>query len=179
MLHNKNKHLYLLRNKQKGLNLVELLVSLSIMAILSAIAAPNFSQWMGNMKIKSVTESVQSGLTSARAEAIKTNAPISFNLSANGDWNVSRVNDSQILLSSGSSGSNESVQITTVPSDATTVTFNSLGRRVDNIDASSAITSLSLVSASSQNGVYSTNIFIDNGGSSTYCSNNPNSYNPC
>ena len=57
----------------RGFTLVELLISVAIMAILSAVALPNFSAWLANSQIRSVSEALQNDLRLAQSEAVKRN----------------------------------------------------------------------------------------------------------
>lgn len=68
------------RPTQFGLSLVELLVTLAIAGILLALAAPTFADWVRNIKIRNQAESVLSGLQQARAEAVKSNRLVRFQL---------------------------------------------------------------------------------------------------
>lgn len=168
-----------IHNSQKGVSLVELMVSLSIMAIIASIASPSMATWMNNMKIKSSTESIFSGINSARAEAIKINAPVTFVLNDNGTWDVVLDSTNNTIYSSGESGSSETVVNNPTPSDASRITFNSMGVITNNSDSSPTITSISIENAESKNGVYASNVNINSGGSISYCSYSPSSYNPC
>ncbi|MDR2164441.1 MAG: GspH/FimT family pseudopilin [Zoogloeaceae bacterium] len=64
----------------RGLTLVELLVGLAITAILLTLAVPNFSLWIRNIGIRNATSSILSGLQLARAEALKRNTQMRFQL---------------------------------------------------------------------------------------------------
>lgn len=68
--------------------MIELGVVMSIIAIVSLIAAPTFKDMMGNAQIRSVAESYRNGLQLARTEAIKRNQAVSFRLNINGSWRV-------------------------------------------------------------------------------------------
>jgi len=78
--------------RQRGVSIIEIAVVLSIVAILFTIAAPSFGAWIGNVKIRTTAESLQSGLQLARAEAIRRNRSVMFWLTAAGtggaDWMV-------------------------------------------------------------------------------------------
>lgn len=64
----------------RGFSLVELIVGMAIFGILLALAAPSFSAWIRNAKIRTTAESVQNGLQLARAEAVKRNTAVRFQL---------------------------------------------------------------------------------------------------
>jgi type IV fimbrial biogenesis protein FimT len=82
-----------MKNRQQGLSLIEICVVLALVAILYAQAAPSFSAWTRNTQIRTATESIQSGLQLARAEAIRRNRSVIFWLTstanpAAADWLV-------------------------------------------------------------------------------------------
>jgi type IV fimbrial biogenesis protein FimT len=65
--------------------LVELLVAMAILAFLLAIAIPAFGKWTQNMQIRNVAESIQNGLQQARAEALRRNTTVRFQLTTSTD----------------------------------------------------------------------------------------------
>jgi type IV fimbrial biogenesis protein FimT len=77
----------------RGVSLIEMAITLAIIALLYAISAPSFTTWIGNVQIRTATESIQNGLQLARAEAIRRNSPVMFWLTSQtapqaGDWLV-------------------------------------------------------------------------------------------
>ena len=60
------------------MSVIELMVGITVVAILFAFAAPSFSTWIQNTQIRTAAEVVQSGLTLARAEAVNRNANVRF-----------------------------------------------------------------------------------------------------
>jgi type IV fimbrial biogenesis protein FimT len=64
----------------RGVTLVELMVGLAIFAFLLMLGAPSFSTWIQNGQIRTATEAIQSGLQLARAEAVRRNMPVRFQL---------------------------------------------------------------------------------------------------
>jgi type IV fimbrial biogenesis protein FimT len=73
-----------------------MLVAVAILAILAGLAAPSFQTFVQNARIRSTAESMQTGLTLARSEALRRNTQISF-------WIVSDITSSCALTSSGQS----------------------------------------------------------------------------
>jgi len=69
----------------RGFTLIELAVTLAIVAILYAQAAPSFTAWVHNAQIRTAAESMQSGLQLARAEAMRRNRSVLF-------WLISTAN---------------------------------------------------------------------------------------
>jgi type IV fimbrial biogenesis protein FimT len=64
----------------RGFSLVELLVGMAILGVLLAIAMPAFSNWLRNARVRTAAESVQNGLQLARAEAVRRNTSVRFQL---------------------------------------------------------------------------------------------------
>jgi type IV fimbrial biogenesis protein FimT len=74
----------------RGFTLVELMVTLTILAILVTLGAPSYEQWIRNTRIRNASESIQNGLRSARNEAAQRNTNVRFELTtaAVADWAV-------------------------------------------------------------------------------------------
>lgn len=68
-----------------GFSLIELIIALAVLSVLLALAAPSFKAWISNTKIRTAAEVIQSGLQMARAEAVRRNALISFQLTSSTD----------------------------------------------------------------------------------------------
>ena len=68
------------RPRQQGFTLIELLISVTILAGLMALAAPSFSTWLTNVRIRGTAESIMSGLNYAKSEAASRNTTVRFQL---------------------------------------------------------------------------------------------------
>jgi len=69
----------------RGFTLIELVIVLAIMAVLLVLGLPVMSEWMADSRVRVATESVQTGIMLARAEAIRRNAPVRFQLTSSLD----------------------------------------------------------------------------------------------
>lgn len=81
--------------KQGGVSLIELLVSVSVLGVLLALAMPHFAQMIQDAQNRTAAESLLNGLQTARAEALRRNTPVRFSLLDPGGkvaWKVGCVN---------------------------------------------------------------------------------------
>lgn len=66
------------RQPAKGFTLIELVITLAILAILLALGLRSYRAWIANTKIRTMTDSIQNGLALAKATAISTNSKTQF-----------------------------------------------------------------------------------------------------
>lgn len=177
---------------QRGISMIEVVVTIAIMGILMATAMPSMGDWLRNAKVRNAAESIQNGLQQARAEAVRRNRPISFNLvstldnacalsSSNGSWVVSadanpasHCGDAPststaprlVTRAAMSDGGQGAVVAATDASgnSATTVTFNGFGM----VTGATPIQSI-LVRSSGDSNVYRRRVEITSGGLSRLC----------
>jgi type IV fimbrial biogenesis protein FimT len=74
-----------------GLTLIEMMITLSIAAIILAIAAPAFNGWVSNMAVRSTAQSLQAAFQQTRSEAVLRNAVVRLVLgNSNGlpNWSI-------------------------------------------------------------------------------------------
>lgn len=119
--------------RQVGFTLTEMLITLALMAIVLALAVPNFSTWLMNHQIRNAADTAMASLQLARAEAIRTNTSVqlSFDSTTKKIWQITRVDTSAVLQQKNFAEDAPKVTITPTPSTVTTVTFNGLGRISD------------------------------------------------
>jgi type IV fimbrial biogenesis protein FimT len=142
--------------RQRGFTLVELVVTIAVLALILALAMPSIGTWMDNTRIRNTAESLQNGLLAARGEAIRRNQNISFFLVSSNDSGaidntcaLSSESGSWVVSVSSPAGKCGSAPSTTVApmiaetravsdggsgakvtANSDTVTFNSFGRVV-------------------------------------------------
>lgn len=144
--------------RQRGVTLIELMVSLVIIGVLLAAATPSFSAWISGTRIRSTAEGMLAGLQYAKSEATTRNTQVRFQLTTtldatcalsttSGNWVVDVV-DADSAADSVVGQCNAAPSDTVAPSilqirsvnetgrgvvitaDASQVVFNGLGRQV-------------------------------------------------
>lgn len=60
--------------------MIELMITIAVVAVMMAIGLPNVSAWIQNTQLKTAAEGVVSGLQMARAEALRRNTSVRFHL---------------------------------------------------------------------------------------------------
>lgn len=125
------RHNLMRQTKQLGVTLVELLTSVAILGILSAIGVPRYTEFVANSQIRSTTESIRNGLQVARAEAIKRNASVTFTLNtSNSSWVVGcavTTANCPATIQSKPAKEGGSGTVTVAETVASPVTFTNLG----------------------------------------------------
>ncbi len=147
---------------QRGFTLIEMVVTIAVMALLLFAVIPSITDWIDSTRIRTATQALQEGIERARNEAVRRNERVSFWLvdsldsgcalsSSSMNWVVSIDSpegkcDAEpstttaprlvVIRDAGSDGSK--LMVTAVQSDGatagTTVTFNGFGRPVLNAD---------------------------------------------
>jgi len=68
------------RTRQEGFTIVELVVTITVLALILLVAMPSIGNWLTNTRIRNMAESLQNGLQTARNEAVRRNQNIGFYL---------------------------------------------------------------------------------------------------
>ncbi|WP_410498465.1 Tfp pilus assembly protein FimT/FimU [Chitinibacter sp. S2-10] len=63
-------------SKQSGLSLIELMVTIAVLAILATVAVPSMIQYINRARLVSVAEELQRDIQFARSETIRNNRPV-------------------------------------------------------------------------------------------------------
>jgi type IV fimbrial biogenesis protein FimT len=132
----------LIARVDRGFTLIEMLITVAVLAILASLAAPSFTVMLANAQIRTGSQALVDGLQLARAEAIRRNARVIFTLSAQSAWAVTVESDGSTVQSRPAGEGSSSVTVAVTPAGATEATFDGLGRLQPNTDATDSITQL-------------------------------------
>jgi len=134
----------------RGFTIIEMMVTVSIFAILVALTVPTMRVWIANTKVRAVADSLQNGLRLAQSESIRLSRQVVFALTNNSSptagfavaasapyWAIQTVplmtGETPTLLASGVLKSAGSTVTIVANSGQTALCFNSLGRLVSNL----------------------------------------------
>lgn len=128
----------------KGFSFIELVVVIAIFAVVASMAMPYMEELRVRMKVRSTAEAFNQGLQLARAEAIKRNDRIEFNIVSATGWAVcpstsTTCSTAATIQSKAAPESSAGVAVTVNScSDGTPtkVTFTGMGRQY--VDSSGA-----------------------------------------
>jgi type IV fimbrial biogenesis protein FimT len=125
----------------RGFSMIELMIVVAIMSIVVALSMPSFSKWIQNTKVRTVAESIKTGLQLAQAESARRSRQVTFNLttatpgldvtpdSAGTNWSIQTLalltgEAAEFIEGSNLAGTQNGVATAGVA----TLTFNSMGR---------------------------------------------------
>jgi type IV fimbrial biogenesis protein FimT len=72
-----------MRTSQQGLTLLELMVAVSVLAVLAGMAAPSFREFSSNTRVTATHNDLITSLNLARSEALRRGVPVTVCASAN------------------------------------------------------------------------------------------------
>jgi type IV fimbrial biogenesis protein FimT len=134
LAHEKGRFVLDISPKSAGFTLIEVMVVVTIIALVIMLGLPSYRAWIHNTQIYNAAESVQNGLQKAKALAVKQNASIEFVLATTTPptWRIQlpgnntscpTINNTLLECSSSEGAKNVTSSIT----GTNTVTFNNLG----------------------------------------------------
>lgn len=128
--------------KCQGMSLIELMIAITIFALLVILGTPMYTTWISNTKIRNAAESIQNGLRVARNEAIKRAEPVRFeiNHASAPSWTVCV----PVAATPSSCAGGENLQVHDA-NDATTAVR--IGGTTNSVTAASTATDVSSTSA--------------------------------
>lgn len=129
---------------QRGVTLIEMTITIAIVAILITLAVPSFKVMLANAQIRTAAQALHDGLQLARVEAIRRNERVIFIKGTQSAWTVSIESDASTVQTRPYTEGSTAATVSVTPNGATQVTFNALGRVVANTDASNSITQLDI-----------------------------------
>jgi type IV fimbrial biogenesis protein FimT len=112
-----------------GFSLIELLISMSIAAILMLFALPSYTRWVADTEISDTASLIADGLRYTHAEAIKRNTNVEFVVNpttGTGGWGVQLPAGPTLRMDLLAQGGKRAV-VTPVPAGLRTITFNGVG----------------------------------------------------
>lgn len=74
---------------QRGFTLIEVLIGVTIVAIVLSLGMPSMYSWLQSSQIRNAAEAIQNGLQLAKVEAVRRNTGVQFNLTELGTTGVS------------------------------------------------------------------------------------------
>lgn len=101
------------RASVEGFSLIELMVTITLFAILVGLSLPSMSAWIRNNKIRTVADSLQNGLRTAQTESLRRSRQVVFSLT-----NSTAPETSLTAVANGSNWSINAVKLLTDDSTA-------------------------------------------------------------
>src|SRR3970282_2884896 len=86
-------------NQATGFTLIELMVTIAVLAIMLFIALPNSAVWMQNTQIRTAGEAVLNGMQLARAEAIRRNTAVQLQMDVSSGWTARVLGTGEVIQS--------------------------------------------------------------------------------
>jgi type IV fimbrial biogenesis protein FimT len=186
------------RYGQRGVSMIEVAITMALMAVLLFAVAPEVTSMVANSRIRSSTESLQQGLQRARNEALRRNQGVTFwlatlnasssldntcTLSASARGWVVSINDPSGKCAAASSdttdplliekavggGTGSNVTVTALQSDGTTAATHVTFDGFGRVPEAAAIARIDLDNASTGNNFRPLRIEVTRGGSVRLC----------
>jgi type IV fimbrial biogenesis protein FimT len=130
--------------RSAGFTLIELMITIVILAILLFVALPNFAVWMQNTQIRTAGEAILNGMQLARAEAIRRNVNVELRMDVSSGWTARIAGTGEVVQSRLAAEGSGAALVTIAPAGAQTVTFNSFGSIATNADGTPTVTEIKI-----------------------------------
>ncbi|WP_342617898.1 GspH/FimT family pseudopilin [Rhodoferax sp. GW822-FHT02A01] len=132
----------MLISRQRGVSLIETMMAVVIMVVLVVMGLPSFSAFLQNRKVRNATEAIHNGLSLAKAEAVRRNTIVAFNLSANRSWSLTCTNCADTLPSMPATEIPAEIAISTSATPLV-LNFNGFGKVTSLSDGSTSVINIS------------------------------------
>lgn len=76
------------RIQQRGVTVIELMITVTLLAVLMAVAIPSFADWFERSRVRGAADDVVSTAQEARAEAVRLNLPVTVAFQGGASWCV-------------------------------------------------------------------------------------------
>ena len=153
-----------------GLTLIEVIITMAVMALIMALGAPSLYEWTQNLQIRAAGDAMLNGIQLAKSEAIKRNLNVMIVLTPPGaGWAVSESASGTAIQSRSAAEGSPNARIAVTPTGATTLTFTPIGGVTANADASSSITQIDFSNALAPASARNLRIVATGGGSIRLC----------
>ena len=116
--------------RSRGFTLVELLIGVSIMAILALLVTPTLAEFLGNTRIRNTADSIANGIRLASVEAIKRNQNVEFVLDSAVGWSLRDPVNNLILHAEPFSEASGQITVAPQPPGTAKLTYSPLGQYV-------------------------------------------------
>lgn len=154
---------------ERGFNLIEILVTLTVLGVLIALGAPSLAEFLQNQQIRAAAESIVNGMQVARGEAIRRNLTVQFVLEkpssevttgwtiCDGAWtpcdsNTVTTNPDKVIQARSPEEGTSIARVEQTPNTTVAVTFSPLGSVVpQNPDGTAPLTRLEVIKTSDPN----------------------------
>jgi type IV fimbrial biogenesis protein FimT len=150
LLHRPEELLHMSARGQAGISLIEVLVSLGIIALLLGLGLPSFRTYLQNTQTRAAAESILNGLQTTRNESIRRNRTYEFTIHDATAWDICPPDTdvypcpSNVLMKREASESSANALSNVLPAGADTVAFNGLGRVIPNANGSASLTTINV-----------------------------------
>jgi type IV fimbrial biogenesis protein FimT len=128
-----------------GFTMVELLVTMTIAAILLMLAVPNYSEFMRNTRIRGVADSIAGAMRLAQTEAIRLNQAVELIVDPSTGWSIVEPVAPRTLHSEPYTESAGQVGVALSPPGATKLTYSPIGQLITPTNPSDGSTTLTSV----------------------------------
>lgn len=78
----------MLARGQRGFTMIEIAVTLTVMALVLALGIPNFAGWLRNLQVRSAAEAMLNGIQLAKMEAVRRNTTVGVTFDGVSGWSI-------------------------------------------------------------------------------------------